>query len=60
MERVWVVVPLRGMRPAVGRLGYGAEGLHAEWEPRCPGDLAVWDGHVAMIVNGIMVEAGNL
>jgi len=25
-----------------------------------PGDLAVWDGHVAMIVNGIMVEAGNL
>jgi hypothetical protein len=25
-----------------------------------PGDLAVWDGHVAMIVNGIMVGAGNL
>jgi hypothetical protein len=25
-----------------------------------PGDLAVWDGHVATIVNGIMVEAGNL
>jgi hypothetical protein len=25
-----------------------------------PGDLAVWDGHLAMIVNGIMVEAGNL
>jgi hypothetical protein len=25
-----------------------------------PGDLAVWDGHVAMIVNGIRVEAGNL
>ena len=25
-----------------------------------PGDLAVWDGHVAMIVNGITVEAGNL
>ena len=25
-----------------------------------PGDLAVWDGHVAMIVgNGLMVEAGD-
>ena len=25
-----------------------------------PGDLAVWDGHVAMVVgNGMMVEAGN-
>jgi peptidoglycan DL-endopeptidase CwlO len=25
-----------------------------------PGDLAVWDGHVAMIVgNGAMVEAGD-
>ena len=25
---------------------------------RMPGDLAVWDGHVAMVVgNGIMIEA---
>ena len=25
-----------------------------------PGDLAVWDGHVAMVVgNGLMVEAGD-
>jgi cell wall-associated NlpC family hydrolase len=25
-----------------------------------PGDLAVWDGHVAMIVgNGLMIEAGD-
>jgi cell wall-associated NlpC family hydrolase len=25
-----------------------------------PGDLAVWDGHVAMIVgNGMMIEASN-
>jgi cell wall-associated NlpC family hydrolase len=25
-----------------------------------PGDLAVWDGHVAMIVgNGTMIEAGD-
>jgi len=25
-----------------------------------PGDLAVWDGHVAMVVgNGVMVEAGD-
>ena len=59
MERVWVVVPLRGMRPAVGRLAYGADGLHAELH-RAARRPAVWDGHVAMIVNGIMVEAGNL
>ena len=25
-----------------------------------PGDLAVWDGHVAMVVgNGMMIEAGD-
>ena len=25
-----------------------------------PGDLAVWDGHVAMVIgNGLMVEAGD-
>ena len=25
-----------------------------------PGDLAVWDGHVAMVVgNGVMIEAGD-
>src|ERR1700687_3210298 len=39
VERVWVVVPLRRMRPAVGRLAYGADGLHAECAPRCP---ATW------------------
>jgi len=24
-----------------------------------PGDLAVWDGHVTMIGNGIMIEAND-
>ena len=50
---------LAGTRP---QLTTGARGW---WLTRgvataLPGDLAVWDGHVAMIVgNGIIVEAGN-
>ncbi|MGH3725265.1 MAG: C40 family peptidase [Mycobacterium sp.] len=35
-------------------------GVHVDQGSVMPGDLAVWDGHVAMIIgNGMMVEAGD-
>ncbi|MBA0045633.1 C40 family peptidase [Mycobacterium sp. NPDC050853] len=35
-------------------------GIHVDQGSVMPGDLAVWDGHVAMIIgNGMMVEAGD-
>jgi cell wall-associated NlpC family hydrolase len=41
----------------LGGLARGTRGVATEL---LPGDLAVWDGHVAMVVgNGMMIEAGN-
>ncbi|NGX09302.1 NlpC/P60 family protein [Mycobacteroides franklinii] len=35
-------------------------GIHVDQGSVMPGDLAVWDGHVAMVIgNGMMVEAGD-